>query len=64
MVAVGLDGLGSPKAAGGLAGFAAAFGLRAAALIFDLALPAYRPRPGRPWSREVPASALRPPPDP
>ncbi|MDW8342460.1 MAG: TRIC cation channel family protein, partial [Geminicoccaceae bacterium] len=60
VVAIGLDGLGLPPAAGGLAGFAAAFALRAAALVFDLSLPAYRARPGRPWGREVPVSALRP----
>ncbi len=59
VVAIGLDGLGLPPAVGGLFGFAAAFALRAAALLFDLALPAYKPRPGRAWGREVPASALR-----
>lgn len=62
VVAIGLDGLGLPPAAGGVAGFAAAFALRAAALRFDLSLPAYRARPGRPWGRETPPRAMRPPP--
>lgn len=64
VVAIGLDGLGLAAAAGGVAGFAAAFALRAAALRFHLALPAYKARPGRPWGREAPASSLRPPPEP
>ena len=41
------DFLGLPPAASSVAGLAAAFALRAAALVFGLALPAYRSRPGR-----------------
>ena len=39
--------LGLPPAASSVAGLAASFALRAAALVFGLALPAYRSRPGR-----------------
>lgn len=44
-------GLHLSPSAGGIAGFVAAFGLRAGALRFDPALPADQRRPGRPWGR-------------
>lgn len=62
VVVVAADALGLPPAPGGLAGFLAAFALRAAGLGFDLSLPAYRARPGRLWDRDVPPRAMRPPP--
>jgi uncharacterized membrane protein YeiH len=45
---VALHGAGVAREIALGAGFAAALSLRAAALIWDLSLPRYRPRPGRP----------------
>jgi uncharacterized membrane protein YeiH/transposase-like protein len=44
---VALVGLGLPRPVPEIIGFAAAFGIRAGALLFGWALPQYRPRPGR-----------------
>lgn len=64
VVAVGADAAGLAEAVAGLLGFLAAFGLRAAGLLLDLSLPAYRARPGRPWGRDTSPRAMRPPPEP
>jgi uncharacterized membrane protein YeiH len=45
-VFAGLSGLGLSQDVAAIAGFCAAFALRAAALIWDLSLPRYRPRRG------------------
>jgi uncharacterized membrane protein YeiH len=64
VVAVGADAAGLAEAVAGLLGFLAAFGLRAAGLLLDLSLPAYRARPGRPWGRDTSPRAMHPPPEP
>lgn len=48
LVFVLADFLGAPREAAMIAGFVAGMALRSSALIWNLALPRYRPRPGRP----------------